>query len=587
MSCEKRPHFLLGFDPSFSSESLEIPRKFAKLIYGEVPGVASLLGPSGRTWRANIVLLNGEICFQNGWDIFVRDNSLELGDSLVFRYDGNLCFSVLVFDQSKCEKEAACSFECRHDSRNLDNHLKKRERENSAPVNDILEGIPKRIRSSLLYSECISIDTNSPTHRKNSPIISEFISSKKNAESHSDFASKKGFPEEISYVVRQSGVMSMANEQNNVDCALRNLVTIAIPSQGSVVIADSEATMYNRTEKEEFLSPEEADRLARSFTSSFPNFTTVMKKFNISGSYTLNIPYQFATAHLPKCKVKVVLHNGRGESWTINSVPTIRVQTSHTFCGGWLSFVRDNNIGLGDICIFELVGECEMRVQVIRVMKETAEGHSENEMEKVTSRSSCQVTNRTSRRKMKSRNDHKIHLQWPERTATSKNTSLPLPSKCTELVVWEASTPGRFGSHTKGCVSMKSGPEEKLAAQSFLSKLPHFVRIMKNFNVSGSYTLKIPYRFSMEHLPNCRTEITLRNLKGKCWTVNSITTTKVQTLHTFCGGWMAFVRDNKIQIGDICIFELVGKHEMRVHVSRPVVKESTCLSERASSDTSP
>lgn len=36
---------------------------------------------------------------------------------------------------------------------------------------------------------------------------------------------------------------------------------------------------------------------------------------------------------------------------------------------------------------------------------------------------------------------------------------------------------------------MKSAPEEKMAAQSFISSLPHFVRIMKKFNISGSYTL--------------------------------------------------------------------------------------------------
>lgn len=71
----------------------------------------------------------------------------------------------------------------------------------------------------------------------------------------------------------------------------------------------------------------------------------------------------------------------------------------------------------------------------------------------------------------------------------------------------------------------------------------------------------------MEHLPSCRTKIVLRNFKGECWTVNSIPTMKVQTLHTLCGGWMAFVRDNNIQMGDVCIFELVGKSEMRVHIS--------------------
>ncbi|KAI3770018.1 hypothetical protein L6452_01138 [Arctium lappa] len=71
------------------------------------------------------------------------------------------------------------------------------------------------------------------------------------------------------------------------------------------------------------------------------------------------------------------------------------------------------------------------------------------------------------------------------------------------------------------------------------------------------------------------TEIVLHNLKGECWTVNSISTLKDQTLHTFGGGWMAFVRDNGIQMGDICIFELVGICEMRVHV--PSVGKNAAL----------
>ena len=38
----------------------------------------------------------------------------------------------------------------------------------------------------------------------------------------------------------------------------------------------------------------------------------------------------------------------------------------------------------------------------------------------------------------------------------------------------------------RGCMSMLSAHE---VAQSFTSSFPYFVRIMKSFNVSGSYTL--------------------------------------------------------------------------------------------------
>lgn len=83
-----------------------------------------------------------------------------------------------------------------------------------------------------------------------------------------------------------------------------------------------------------------------------------------------NIPFQFSMDHLPKCKVQIVLRNINGDTWVVNSIPTTKVQTSHTFCGGWLSFVRENNINLGDICIFELVRECELQVHILRVRTE-------------------------------------------------------------------------------------------------------------------------------------------------------------------------------------------------------------------------
>ena len=75
-------------------------------------------------------------------------------------------------------------------------------------------------------------------------------------------------------------------------------------------------------------------------------------------------------AHLPNSKIKIVLQNLKGEPWTVNSVPTTRVNTSHTLCGGWMSFVRGNDIKVGDICIFELVRECELRVHILGVGRE-------------------------------------------------------------------------------------------------------------------------------------------------------------------------------------------------------------------------
>ena len=42
--------------------------------------------------------------FRSGWQEFVKDNSLELGDFLVFKYVGKSTFNVKIYGRNACEK---------------------------------------------------------------------------------------------------------------------------------------------------------------------------------------------------------------------------------------------------------------------------------------------------------------------------------------------------------------------------------------------------------------------------------------------------------------------------------------------------
>lgn len=549
----KRPHFFEGFNPTTSSERLKIPSRFIKHLEDKTSGTVSLLGPSGNTWHVDLIQFNDNLFFHDGWAAFVQDHFMVHGDTMVFRYDGSLRFTVQVFDHSSCEKEAAFNAECSQDPNHFDELMgRKRDRVGGDSFLDgIFEHVPKKIRGS--------------------QVNSEYIAKNQEGWQHDDVASATEICPATIY----------AHETGNYCSPSKNAVSVAMPLQSIVPKGNSEARCMLT------LSASEAEGLARSFTSCYPNFTKTMKRFNVSGSYTLNIPYQFSMAHFPKCKVKIVLRNLKGESWTVNSVPTIKVHMSHTFCGGWMAFVRDNNINMGDICIFELVGKCELCVYILNVGKEGLECQNGKPTFKVLTNGCAATSHKISERlpkKMRG-NASKVSLQLITRVEMSDKKAFnredkanDRPSKssafCSQLkasgksaIRNKISMEENQGSYTRGCMSMKSAPEEKRAAQSFVSNLPHFVRVMKKFNISGSYTLKVPYQFSMAHLPSCKTEIVLRNLRGQCWTVNSVPSTRVQTLHTFCGGWMAFVRGNDIQMGDICIFELIGKCEMRVYIS--------------------
>lgn len=532
----RRPYFIKGFNPNISFDKLKIPSKFVKHLEGKSTGTVSLMGPSGNTWHADLTQQSDGLSIVDGWTTFVRDHLLENGDSLVFRYDGNLQFTVQIFDQSSCEKETAFSAECHQDLSIFDQHFgKKREREYALLLSNTVDSVSKKARSS--HSHEVEMQL----------ALQETVNDR-------------------------CEVADFLNNTEFCGNALKNPITPALPLSE---VCPSEDDFCR-------LSASEADKIAQSFTSSFPHFTQVMKRFNISGSYTLNVPYQFAMAYLPNCKVKIVLHNLKGESWTVNSIPTTRVQTSHTFCGGWLSFVRDNNINVRDVCIFELVGKCELRVNILRVRQELPDD-GQSVVKRLTNGASHKIPGTLTKKvKGKSRTS-KIStlIDGPKVAFSIEKVKIGIAAKGSVVGSQSRTTNGKSGisralqekrgSSMMGCTSMKSGPEEKIAAESFISSFPYFVRVMKKFNIGGSYTLKIPYQFSMEHLPNCRTEIILHNLKGECWTVNSVPTLKVQTLHTFCGGWMAFVRDNGIQMGDICIFELVGRCEMRVHITKNAI----------------
>ncbi|KAH9603458.1 hypothetical protein KSS87_012054 [Heliosperma pusillum] len=150
---------------------------------------------------------------------------------------------------------------------------------------------------------------------------------------------------------------------------------------------------------------------------------------------------------------------------------------------------------------------------------------------------------------------------------------LALP--CSSNTIWNADI---LKSEKKKAVNKKQNTQinaslskfiESRAAEYITSSSPYFVRVMNYSNIDGNGTMKIPIKFSAEHLPDYRTKVTLKNVNGDCWLINCIPTVrKSSTMHTFCGGWLAFARGNGLKIEDVCIFDLVDKLEMLVRILR-------------------
>lgn len=86
---------------------LQIPPAFVRLLRYQVPKDAFLEGPSGQVWLVTVHCTSTGMAFEQGWQTFVSDHSLDIGDFLVFKYAGKSHFMVQIFGRSGCEKRDA------------------------------------------------------------------------------------------------------------------------------------------------------------------------------------------------------------------------------------------------------------------------------------------------------------------------------------------------------------------------------------------------------------------------------------------------------------------------------------------------
>lgn len=124
-----------------------MPSKFVEHLGDRKSGSLSLTGPSGNIWQVDLFEYSGHLFFRDGWPTFVKDHSIQCGDTLVFRYDGNLRFTVKIFDETSCEKDEAFLAHCTQGASECDDNLrKKRERDTEASL--VKSDSEKKMRGS-------------------------------------------------------------------------------------------------------------------------------------------------------------------------------------------------------------------------------------------------------------------------------------------------------------------------------------------------------------------------------------------------------------------------------------------------------
>lgn len=82
-----------------------IPSNFVTKLGKSLRGPVTLKIPSGLEWKVELRSCNGEVWLQKGWTEFADHLSIGRGHLLLFRYEGNSRFHVVIFDKSATEIE--------------------------------------------------------------------------------------------------------------------------------------------------------------------------------------------------------------------------------------------------------------------------------------------------------------------------------------------------------------------------------------------------------------------------------------------------------------------------------------------------
>ncbi|KAI3883478.1 hypothetical protein MKX03_014163 [Papaver bracteatum] len=306
-----------------------------------------------------------------------------------------------------------------------------------------------------------------------------------------------------------------------------------IPCENSTI------TKEGSSSQEMFAAAGAVRRKVMSFSSPFPFFWTSMKPSMVGASFCMSIPLKFAREHLvpevtnPDGVLDVLLQNEEGLSWEVLLRPNGLDQ--YTSYAGWNDFATDNKLKIGDCVIFELIDRLPdstfaMNFHICRI--------------------SVPVPS-------------PVRVQESIRPREACLTHVPSSPLAREIKIrgraCENPTIRKGGSdNLEKFVSATAGESR---FNSFSSPFPSFCTTVKPSNV---FRVNIPVKFAREHLPtNIKNgeermdHVLLRNVEGRSWELRASLTGCEN--YRLSAGWKPFATDNKLNIGDCVLFELIGR----------------------------
>ncbi|KAF4376850.1 hypothetical protein G4B88_015794 [Cannabis sativa] len=261
----------------------------------------------------------------------------------------------------------------------------------------------------------------------------------------------------------------------------------------------------------------EAFQRAKDFKSEDPFFIVAMQPSFVGSKskYCMGVPSFFAKTYLISSSPQdVILKVQDGGTWCVKyHVRPLGVSSKATIESGWKAFVQDNNLKVGDVCVFVLRKSSGVILFEVVILHDNG-------------------------------------------LANSPIQQIPVSEENT----------GNQGTNNNKRPSSSGLGIASEAAMKFFSDNPYFQVKLKPYNVGGHAQVYIPLAYANPWFEKKPQTVTL--WVGEDYWHVIVTLNKASNIggleYRFSAGWRAFARDNSLNPSDVCIFDLIKKNKPEI-----------------------
>ncbi|CAK8565826.1 unnamed protein product [Lathyrus sativus] len=286
-------------------QTIKIPNKFTRRHGAGLPNPVMINPPDGTKWKVFWKNINGDIWFQKGWKLFTQNYSLQHGCLVVFKYkEGTSTLDAIILGQHALEIDYGSSCNTLDETDNLD------------------------------HSDDESIEILNVDHRddKSVEIFNVDDSDDESVEILNEWLNKKKTRPKSPFVS---------------------------PRPCKKVRVEFKKTSV-RTTSLNWPRENRAREVAAKFISSNPFFTILIKPNHLA-DFRLSVPNLEGV--IENKEKNVILQIGES-SWNVKLLRVNKDIKGRHLSAGWSLFASENELQLGDVCVFELINKEDLVFKV-------------------------------------------------------------------------------------------------------------------------------------------------------------------------------------------------------------------------------